>query len=132
MLDMNKHNLTKNILNNISNKILSNNNNTNHTTSIKPVNISNNQSLIVIPVNNDQINEVLKYLQDKGVIENPIQDNKVQEIGNGAPENLPKKIITHNDLSKLNIKELVIDKNTIITPLAKDTAKTLGIKIIKY
>lgn len=129
---MNKHNLTKNILNNISNKILSKNNNTNHTTSIKPVNISNNQSLIVIPVNNDQINEVLKYLQDKGVVENTIQDNKVQDINNEAPENLPKKIITQNDLTKLNVKELVIDKNTIITPLARDTAKKLGIKIIKY
>ncbi|HSQ33869.1 MAG TPA: hypothetical protein VLM81_03150, partial [Peptostreptococcaceae bacterium] len=64
--------------------------------------------------------------------ENPIQDNKVQDINNEAPENVPKKIITQNDLTKLNVKELVIDKNTIITPLARDTAKKLGIKIIKY
>jgi hypothetical protein len=135
MLDMNKHNLTKNILNNISNKILSKNNNSNDTTSIKPVSISNNQSLIVIPVNNDQINEVLKYLQDKGVVDNQTKDNKVQEnkvSDNEVSENIPKKIITQNDLTKLNVKELVIDENTIITPLARDTAKTLGIKIIKY
>lgn len=129
---MNKYNLTKNILNNISNKILSKDNNTNHTNSIKPMNISNNQSFIVIQVHNDQINEVLKYLQDKGVVDKHIQDNKVQDIENQTQESLPKKIITQNDLSILNTKELVIDKNTIITPLAKDTAKTLGIKIIKY
>lgn len=129
---MNKYNLTKNILNNISNKILSKDNNTNHTNSIKPMDISNNQSFIVIPVHNDQINEVLKYLQDKGVVDKHIQDNKVQDIENQTQESLPKKIITQNDLSILNTKELVIDKNTIITPLAKDTAKTLGIKIIKY
>jgi hypothetical protein len=132
MLDMNKYNLTKNILNNISNKILSKDKNTNHTNSIKPMNISNNQSLIIIPVHNDQINEVLKYLQDKGVVDKHIQDNKVQDIENQNQESLPKKIVTKNDLSILNTKELVIDKNTIITPLAKDTAKTLGIKIIKY
>lgn len=129
---MNKYNLTKNILNNISNKILSKDNNTNHANSIKPMNISNNQSFIVIQVHNDQINEVLKYLQDKGVVDKHIQDNKVQDIENQTQESLPKKIITQNDLSILNTKELVIDKNTIITPLAKDTAKTLGIKIIKY
>ena len=129
---MNKYNLTKNILNNISNKILSKDNNTSHTNSIKPMNISNNQPLIVIPVHNDQINEVLKYLQDKGAVDKHIQDNKVQDVENKTLKNLPKKIITKNDLSKLNTKEIVIDKNTIITPLAKDTAKKLGIKIIKY
>jgi uncharacterized HAD superfamily protein len=40
------------------------------------------------------------------------------------------KVITERDLINYNLREsLILPKGTIITPLAKDRAKELGIKI---
>lgn len=40
-----------------------------------------------------------------------------------------KTIITERDILKLNKNQIILDKNTLITPLAKDRARELGIEI---
>lgn len=59
-----------------------------------------------------------------------VEPNKELKI-DGSLEN--KNLITERDISKLDKskKVLILDKKTIVTPLARDKAKQLGIKIEK-
>lgn len=45
-------------------------------------------------------------------------------------EDLSRKLITQKDIVEYKKKKLIISKNTIITPLAKDKARELNIEII--
>lgn len=49
------------------------------------------------------------------------------------PESTRKTLITEKDIMKLNKNQkiLVVEKGTIITPLAKDRARAMGIRLEK-
>lgn len=62
--------------------------------------------------------------------------NKEKEIlktySEKSQANVKKKLITHRDVQDYIGDQILVDKNTIITPLARDTARELGksIKVI--
>ncbi|SDN90614.1 putative phosphotransacetylase [Psychrobacillus sp. OK028] len=41
----------------------------------------------------------------------------------------PKKLLSRDDVKELNMKEIILEKGTIITALARDTARELGISV---
>lgn len=45
-------------------------------------------------------------------------------------EDSSRKLITQNDIVEYKKKKMILSKNTIITPLARDTARELNIEII--
>ncbi|MGM0900635.1 MAG: hypothetical protein ACQEXB_05935 [Bacillota bacterium] len=49
-----------------------------------------------------------------------------------VPESSKKRILTRRDIQDCTEKFLKVDSNTIITPLAKDTARELGVDIIEF
>lgn len=46
-----------------------------------------------------------------------------------SPYIYPKKLLSRDDVKELNVKEIILDKGTIITALARDTARELGISV---
>ena len=46
-----------------------------------------------------------------------------------SPYIYPKKLLSRDDVKELNVKEIMLDKGTIITALARDTARELGISV---
>ena len=86
---------------------------------------------------NNQVEKHIENLLKMGAVEIETKKyvDKILPISNGIEslEKAEKTVITGKDLMNLSHtnRELHIRRNTIFTPLAKDRARELGIKIIK-
>lgn len=81
---------------------------------------------ITMRINNQSIDSKKRTKEELDIFDHKKNEFiKKKDIG-------PKKVITERDILNLvgSIGELVISKGTIITPLAKDTARENKIKII--
>ncbi|MCR8744550.1 hypothetical protein [Romboutsia lituseburensis] len=134
----NKKSLTQSILSNIGNK------------TINPLEAKkdNNEvkldlnSFIMVPINHPKINEVIRILnENKGKTDKSKTDMKYTDLKNNInyerhnkQENSEKNtrlIITLNDiLNNFDENQIIIPKNSIITPLAHDYIKQKNIELI--
>ncbi|WP_264739448.1 hypothetical protein [Cytobacillus firmus] len=73
----------------------------------------------------DYKEKLLKF----GVEINSLEDFAAPKPMNAAQPDL-KKLITQRDVQECKMNEILADKQTIITPLARDTARELGKSII--
>lgn len=107
-----KKSLTESILKNLSSNINEIDNG--------KVKLDNN-SFVMIPTNHPKINEIIKLL-------NSIQEEKKSvETKNKEGKRL---VITLNDILNSNEEKLIIPKNSIITPMARDYIKQKKIEVI--
>ena len=136
----NKKSLTQSILKNIGSK------------EIKPVEKLKDindvkldlNSFIMVPINHPNINEIMallnytdiesktenKVISQKSILNKEIYSEESNLDLNNKAENI-RLIITLNDvLNKYNQEKIIIPKDSIITPLAKDYIKQKKIKVI--
>lgn len=78
-------------------------------------------SFIMVPINHPKINEIIKLL-------NSIQEEN-KSIDNSKKEE-KRLVITLNDILNSNEKKIIIPKNSIITPMARDYIKQKKIEVI--
>lgn len=69
-----------------------------------------------------EIEEIAEIYEE----EEPIQDTRISLPQNSSS----KKLITEKDIAAYKQNRLIVNKSTIITPLAKDRARELNIEII--
>ncbi|WP_236694002.1 hypothetical protein [Sporosarcina globispora] len=59
-----------------------------------------------------------------------VEINSIEDFAAPKPINsekpVTKRLITHRDVQECKMNEILVDKQTIITPLARDTARELG------
>ncbi|MCM3691939.1 phosphate propanoyltransferase [Neobacillus niacini] len=55
-----------------------------------------------------------------------IEQDSLPVRSESKPHNYRKKLLSNNDIRIINETEIVIEKGTIVTPLARDTARELG------
>ena len=127
-----KKNLTESILKNLSSNINTIDNRTIKKDVKDKVNKEKNlkdnsevkldsNSFIMVPINHPKINEIIKLL-------NSIQEEK-KSVENLSKEE-KKLVITLNDISNSKDEKLIIPKNSIITPMARDYIKQKKIEVI--
>lgn len=78
----------------------------------------------------EKINTILKMgAQELAYATEIFKEEETTEDPTSNAEHSSKELITQKDIVECNTSKLIIDKNTIITPLAKDKARELKIEI---
>lgn len=86
---------------------------------------------IKVPTNHPKINEIIKLLNyDKYEKCEYLQKDKTEIKNNVNLEDDKKIVVTLSDLLSLKNKKILLSKNSIITPMAKDYIKQKNIEIV--
>lgn len=78
----------------------------------------------------DEIRRVVADVLKRITAQNLLPTALSESLAEAIPAVSPPKIITEKDVLSVNSNQIIIGTNTIITPLARDTAHSRGIKFV--